>query len=189
MGDTKDTDDFENPDNEDGTPEQGDEDSKDEEDGAADSKDKDEKSGEALRKLQSERDKAVAERNKAQKELKNVKGATAKSEGTEVPTEVQEWIVAAKTNARKTLFESNPKFEQYGISPDLIGGETPEAMSAAAKSLTEFVDKLEGKVRDDVLEEHGINSVPRASTRANNKAYNEMDKKEFDAIVEQALRG
>lgn len=190
VDDTKDSDDFENPDNESGAPEQGGKDSEEESSGAAGGDDKDEKAGEeTLRKLQSERDKAVAERNKATKALKEMKGVTAKGEGTEVPAEVQEWIVAAKGRTRDALFSANPKFEAYGISPDLIGGESPDEMTASAKSLSEFVDTLEGKVRDNVLEEHGFDPEPRASTRAGNKAYNEMDKKEFDAIVAQALRG
>jgi hypothetical protein len=149
-----------------------------------------EKSGEDLSKMQSERDKEVARANKLQKELDALKAASAKDAGaSEVPPQVQEWIVAAKLRTRESLYDANPKFKAYGIDPTFITGDTPVAMQASAQSLTAFVDTLEGSVRDQVLRDHGFNPEPLASTRAAGKSFQSMSSEEFNRIVDEALRG
>jgi hypothetical protein len=148
------------------------------------------KSGEDLSKLQSERDKETARANKLQKELDSLKAASAKDAGAQgVPPQVQEWIVAAQRRTRDVLYESNPKFKAYNVGPDLITGDTPAAMEASAKSLAEFVDTLEGNVRDQVLRDHGFDPEPRASTRGPDKSFKSMNSEEFNRLVDQALRG
>ena len=143
-----------------------------------------------LSKMQSERDKETARANKLQKELDSAKLATAKDVvGSEVPLQVQEWILAAKNRTRQVLFDSNPKFAAYAVSPALIIGDTPVEMEASAKSLAEFVDKLEGSVRDSVLRDHGFNPEPLASVRAAGKSFASMNSAEFNALVDEALRG
>jgi hypothetical protein len=102
---------------------------------------------------------------------------------------VQEWIVAAQRRTRDVLYESNPKFKAYNVGPDLITGDTPAAMEASAKSLAEFVDTLEGNVRDQVLRDHGFDPEPRASTRGPDKSFKSMNSEEFNRLVDQALRG
>jgi len=189
-----DTDDFENQDSGDdkGTQDKGTTDDGKQDSGAAESSksSEDTQSGDDLRKMQSERDKETARANKAQKEVDKMKAASAKSAGsTEVPPQVQEWIVAAQSRTRETLYESNPKFKAFGIDPTLISGDTPAEMTASAKSLSEFVETLEGTVRDSVLKEHGFDPAPKASAAMGRKDFNAMDTKEFDAIVEEALRG
>lgn len=145
---------------------------------------------ENLSKLQSERDKETARANKLQKELDSMKAVSAKDAGAGgVPPQVQEWIMAAQRRTRDTLYESNPKFKAYNVSPDLITGDTPAAMEASAQSLTAFVDTLEGNVRDQVLRDHGFDPEPRSSTRGPDKGFKSMSSEEFNRLVEQALRG
>lgn len=189
-----DTDDFENQDSGDdkGTEDNGAQDGDKKDSGAAESgkSSEDTQSGDDLRKMQSERDKETARANKAQKEVDKMKAASAKSAGsTEVPPQVQEWINAAQSRTREALYEANPKFKTFGIDPTLISGDTPAEMTASAKTLTEFVDTLETTVRDEVLKEHGFDPSPKASASIGRKDFNKMDTKEFDAIVEEALRG
>lgn len=175
------------------TPEQGAEESEESTSGAAEEDKSEESKGddELTKRLQSERDKETARANKLQKELDKVKAsASAKDKGkTAVPAEVEEWITAAKTNARKSLYESHERLARYNVDPALIQGETPEEMTASANSLNEFVKELEGKVRGDVLEEHGFDPEPRTSTAPGRKSFKDMDSKEFNQLVEDALRG
>ncbi len=191
MGDTN-NDDFENQDDESGSSEQGTEDEQKDTDDAESKSGSSEQSGSAkdLSAMQSEKDKETARANKAVKELKAMKDATAKdADGSEVPPQVQEWIVAAQSSARDALFKANPKFEQHGISPDLITGNTPAEMKASAKTLGEFVTKLEGNVRDSVLEEHGLDPEPKGSSSGVGNDFKGMSTEEFDKLVTEALRG
>jgi hypothetical protein len=145
---------------------------------------------EQLRTLQSERDKERARANKAEKALTKMEKDSAKDAGTpEVPPQVEAWITAAQTNLRDSLYKANPEFERHGLDSSLITGDTPEDMEASAKSLSEFVSKLEGNVRDSVLKEHGFDPEPRSTTRQSKKNWTDMDSKEFDKYVEEALKG
>lgn len=147
---------------------------------------------EALRKMQSERDKEVARANKLQKQLDalNQQDSSAKDTGeSEVPPQVQEWITAAKKNTQDALYKSNEKLEEYDVDPALIRGDTPAEMQASAKALGEFVDRMERDIRDSVLEEHGFTPAPKDAASIGHKSFKSMDKKEFDAIVDEALKG
>lgn len=184
--------DFESQNDESTDSEKSDEDSQESQEGAASKDDRDESTekDDSARRLQSERDKERARANKAEAELKKLKATSAKSqEAPQAPAEVQEWIVAARDNMKRSLFAENPRFEQYGIDPNLIVGETPAEMRASAKALSDFVENLHGQVRSDVLREHGYDPEPRASDVPGRKSFDKMDAKEFDSLVEQALRG
>ena len=148
------------------------------------------KSDETIRRLQSERDKARAEADKARKALEKVQSATAKDAGSSsVPPEVEAWLTAAKDNSRDALYKRNPKLEQYGVDPSLITGDTPAEMRKSAESIDKFVSDMEGKIRNQVLEEHGFNPEPLTSPAEGRKNYANMSKEDFDAEVEKALRG
>lgn len=144
---------------------------------------------ETIRKLQSERDKARADADKARKALEAVRPATAKDESTPpIPPEVEAWLTAAKDNSRDALYRRNPKLEQYGVDPTLITGDTPAEMRKSAESIDKFVTDMEGKIRNQVLEEHGFNPEPLTSPAEGRKNYANMSKEDFDAEVEKALR-
>lgn len=187
-------DNFENPDENTDASEGDSEDSQESQQGAADSDNSDESKGsndEALRTLQSERDKERARANKLERELKKFqKDPSAKGqEGPQAPPEVQEWITAAQENMRNALFAENPRFAEFGLDSSLITGDTPAEMRASAKSLSSFVEELHGKVRSQVLEEHGFDPEPRPADAPGRQDFNKMDKEKFDALVENALRG
>jgi hypothetical protein len=147
---------------------------------------------ETLRKMQSERDKETARANKLQKQLDALtkQDTSANDEkSTEVPPQVKEWITAAQKNAREALYRSDERFERFGVSPDLIKGDTPAEMQASAKSLSELVAKMETDIRDRVLEEHGFTPAPKDASSIGTKNFKTMDEKEFNALVDNALRG
>jgi hypothetical protein len=146
---------------------------------------------EALRKLQSERDKETARANKLQKQL-DVLGkqdTSANDKGTEVPPQVQQWITAAQQNAREALYKADQRLERFGVDPSLIRGDTPAEMQASAKTLGEMVAKMERDIRDSVLQEHGFTPAPKDAASIGHKNFRTMDSKEFDALVDSALRG
>ena len=145
---------------------------------------------ETIRRLQSERDKARADLDKARKTLEKVQPAPAKGETTSsVPPEVEAWLTAAKENSRDSLYKRNPKLDQYGVDPSLITGDTPAEMRKSAEAIDKFVSDMEGKIRNQVLEEHGFNPEPLTSPAEGRKNYANMSKEDFDAEVEKALRG
>lgn len=185
--------DFESQDDETTESENSDEDSQESQGGAASKGESDESTDndETARRLQSERDKERARANKAEAELKKLKATSAKGQeqAPQAPAEVQEWIVAARDNMKRSLFAENPKFSQYGIDPNLIVGDTPAEMRASAKSLSDFVENLHGQVRSAVLQEHGYDPEPRASEAPGRKDFAKMDPKEFNALVDEAMRG
>lgn len=146
----------------------------------------------ALRKMQSERDKEVARANKLQKQLDALQKQATSASGEKdsgVPPQVQEWITAAQQNTRTALYKSNEKLAEYGVDPSLIRGDTPAEMQASAKLLGEFVDKMERDIRDAVLTEHGFTPAPKDASSMGRKNFRTMDSKEFEALVEEALRG
>jgi hypothetical protein len=163
-----------------------------ESDEGADSKDEAGELQEQLRSLQSERDKETARANKAEKQLSQMgKAATAKSKGNApaVPPEVAEWIIAAKDSQRKALYEENKKLAQYKVSPDLIVGDSPAEMRASAESLSTFVDELEGQMRGNILTEHGFDPEPKTGSAEGRRDFKTMDSKEFNALVDDHLKG
>ena len=137
--------------------------------------------GKALSAMQSERDKETARANKAEKALaSSTKAASAKG---------QEWIDTAMDNQKRALFEGNPKFAQYEIPIDLIIGETPAEMVASTKSLSQFVDTMEGKMRGKILTDHGLDPEPKDTPKLGRAGYADMPQDQFDKLVEEARKG
>lgn len=186
--------DFDDDDDESNESESSQEDESKEESGAAD-KAKDSKSdtSEALRKLQSERDKAVSELNKLLKRTKAAKEPATSGVSFDpetLPPEIAEWLSASKDNVRQQLYESDPRLKTYGVSPDLIVGETPADMRKSAKELQSAISALEGKIRNAVLIEHGFDPEPQSDERTTQaKSFRTMPRDEFLREVEKALDG
>jgi hypothetical protein len=159
------------------------------EDGKSESED--EKESKRVRDLQSAADKAVAKANKLQKQLDeaNAKAAKSNKDEPEVPASVQEWLNITQERAQKTLFDSDSRFKEYDVSPDLIDGATPAAMRQSAETLSKVLDSVEGKVRNKVLQEHGFAPEPASSERNEPKNFRSMSSEEFNKIAEAALQG
>ena len=182
-------------------------DSEDNEDESNDSEDEQQDTGDAasggsgseespeakrIRELQSKADKAEARANKAEKALAKAQSSSAKVNGTtggDVPPEVAEWLKSTQTKFREDLFKEDSRFAQFKLDPALITGETPSEMRESQKALSDFVDKMEGQIRDAVLIEHGFKPEPRASQRQAPVNYQTMTSEEFAKVEAAALAG
>lgn len=158
---------------------------------SGDSASEDEAVAKRIRELQSKADKAEARANKLAKELS--KGNTSSAKGDETPDgtppEVKEWLETTQTNFRDDLYKEDPRFAKFDLDPSLISGTTPSELRASQKQLVEFVDKLEGQIRDAVLVEHGFKPEPKASERQAPTNYATMTSEEFAKIEAKALSG
>ncbi len=164
-------------------------DSKDKDDAASKDNDSDDSVEKRISALQSKADKAEARANKAEKALKaktdSARDSDKDSSGT-VPEEVKAWLESARSGLRDDLFGSDERFKTFNLDPSLITGDTPADMRASQKALTEFVDKMEGQIRDSVLVEHGFQPEPKTSQRSEPVNYKTMSKEEFakaEAVV------
>lgn len=148
------------------------------------------KTDKRLRDLQSKADKATAEANKLRKELEKLqtKGKDEGKEAGDVPPELRQWLTAAQDRVRDQLYGQDPRFKEYGIDPSLITGSTPAEMRTSAAQLKKFVDRVETKVRNRALREHGFDPEPQTSIPAGKrKSYATMTAEEFEAEVQRAL--
>lgn len=187
------TDDFLDTDDNEDEEESSEEESKGTDDAASGSDDSEEsKEAKRIRDLQSKADKAEARANKAEKALAKAKSSSAKGSettGGAVPPEVAEWLKSTQQTFRDDLFAEDKRFKQFDLDPALITGETPSEMRESQKALIEFVDKMEGQIRDSVLVEHGFKPEPKASERQTPTNYATMTSEEFAKHEAAALAG
>lgn len=164
-----------------------------EDDESDDESEDDDKEKKRLRDLQSKADKETARANKAEAALKALQaGGTKQDDGRpkgSVDPEVQKWLSVAKESARTRLYESEPRFKEYGLAPSLISGDSPDDMEASFTQLKRLVGKVESRVRDAVLKEHGFAEAPRGGTSTPKRDYANMSKDDFEKVVNAALHG
>lgn len=165
----------------------------DAEDDESDESESSEKEKKRLRDLQSKADKETARANKAEAALAALKaGGVKPGEGKptgSVDPEVQKWLSVAKESARTRLYESDPRFKEYGLPPSLISGDSPEDMETSFTQLKRLVGKVESRVRDSVLKEHGFAEAPRSGTATPKRDFTTMSKEDFEKVVNAALHG
>lgn len=151
-----------------------------------------EKESKRLRDLQSQKDKETARANKAEALLKKIQEGGKSGDGKptgSVDPEVQKWLSVAKESARTRLYESDPRFKEYGLPPSLISGDSPEDMETSFTQLKRLVGKVESRVRDSVLKEHGFAEAPQSSSKTPKRDFANMSKEEFDKVVRAAMSG
>ena len=149
---------------------------------------------EALRKMQSERDKAIAERNKLQKRLEGSGEASKSSaddteDGGSRSSEPDPWVAASKSNYRDQLYDSDPALSASGIDRSLIVGDTPDQMRTSFEGIQGTVRKMRGEITNQVLVDHGLAPVPGAGERREPINYKTMPTDQFNKEVEKALQG
>ena len=144
-----------------------------------------------IRDLQSKADKAEARANKAEKALAKAGTGSAKigTSGDKIDPEVAEWLKSTQTNFRDDLFREDKRFTEFNLDKALITGSTPSEMRESQKALIEFVDKMEGSIRDAVLAEHGFKPEPKTSERSAPANYATMTSEEFAKVEAAALAG
>lgn len=139
---------------------------------------KPDKSEKRIRDLQSALDKALAENNK----LKKAQPADKK-----VPPrdpEIERWMRAAQDATRDRLYDSDPRFKEFGIDPAVISGDTPEEMKSSMRELTKLISRVETRVRNKTLREHGFSPPPKESGAEPRRNIATMSNEEFQKLVD-----
>jgi hypothetical protein len=171
-------------DDEDETEDTDDQESEDEEESASDDDPK------RVRDLQSAKDKETARANKLQKELDALKQQATGKPGEKpkaVDPQLAEWQAELKTQVRTQFYESDPRFKEYGLSPDLITGSSPAEMRASLQALKKMVTKIESVARKKVLEETGAAPDLMGGgtvTTGPAKDFSKMSSEEFNKYLE-----
>ena len=148
----------------------------------------DPKAEKRIKDLQSKADKETARANKAEADLKaalKAKAPQKDKQTQEVPESIQKWLDAAQETTRTQLFESDPRFKEYGLDPSLIVGDEPSDMRQSAKELKKLVDRIESRARSSIMKEMGINPEPSTSDRTTGKKnFATMSAKEILALAD-----
>lgn len=133
-----------------------------------------------------------ARANRLERELAAARGSTDQAEGTQGDNgaaEVDEFKEFARENARTTLFNSDPRLAEAGLSVEDIAGTTLTEMRASVKKHLKVVDGIEGRLRNKLLAEHGLD--PEVATGQGEKpvSFSTMTDKQFnDYLAERDSR-
>jgi hypothetical protein len=144
-----------------------------------------------VRTLQSKADKAIAEKNKLQKELQRLQktqNPAADAPRADMPEEVRQWVQASQDGYRRQLYEGDGRFKSFGFSVERIQGATPAEMRASASELSKFIDTVESAVRKQVQEEHGIAPSIVDTAPPKGKSIESMSTEEFNAHIDQLMK-
>lgn len=147
-------------------------------------KSKPDKSEKRIRDLQSALDKALAENNK----LKKVSPADKKAPASRDP-EVERWMRAAQDATRDRLYDSDPRFKEFGIDPAVISGDTPEEMKMSLRELTKLISRVETRVRNKTLREHGFSPPPKEGGAEPRRNIAGMSNEDFQKLVDEVSVG
>lgn len=92
----------------------------------------------------------------------------------------------AREQARNTLFGSDPRLAKYGVAPDAITGTTPEEMRESFSRQQKLIDSLESKIRNEVLQQHGLDlGVAGGGRQENTPDFGKMSQDEFIKYIER----
>ena len=130
-----------------------------------------------------------ARANKAEAELKTLKaGGAAAPEGSapaggaDSTSEFSEFV---REDARRRLFESEPKFAAYGLDQSAISGSTLAEMKESIKRNKALIEGMESRVRGAVLQEHGLDPEVVAGSHEAAPKLAEMSDSDFAAFLEK----
>jgi hypothetical protein len=148
----------------------------------------DDNSEKRINDLMSKAQKAEARAAKAEAALKAAQSGEApkdKDVADAKPAEGgDEFVQFARENARNTLFGSDPRLADYGLTAESIGGETVAEMRASLAAQRKLIDGIESAARNKILREHGLD--PEVSTGAASegaKDFAAMSNEEFKKFL------
>lgn len=136
-----------------------------------------------------------ARANRLERELAEARGQKPTGQadnqlGDNGAAEVDEFKEFARENARNTLFNSDPRLAEAGLSAEDITGTTLTEMRASMKKHLKMVDGVEGRLRNKILAEHGLD--PEVATGQGTEkpvSFSTMTDKEFnDYLAERDSR-
>ena len=94
-----------------------------------------------------------------------------------------------RESAREALYKSDPRLAKFGFKPDVITGATAEEMKQSLASQKAFLDAVEGKVRNEVLAEHGLTNDAAGGSAESPQDYASMSSEDFAKLVSRVKDG
>ena len=91
--------------------------------------------------------------------------------------------------ARDALFASDPRLKRFGFKPDVITGTTAAEMRESMARQVALLDAVEGKVRNEVLAEHGLTNDAAGGRSEKPQNFADMSSEDFLALVERVKAG
>lgn len=136
--------------------------------------------------LMSKWQKAEARAKKLEEAMKSSDGSTQapKAGSTDVvDPKLKAWLEEAAADVADRAYRSDPRFEQYGISASEFRGESPEEIRNKVKQTRELIDKMETRIRNAILAEHGLAPEVISTRPSSNKSFAQMSSKEFNEYL------
>jgi hypothetical protein len=154
-------------------------------DAAADKGSGDKRVNDLMGKWQAEEARA----NKLQQELDAARGKAPaadpkdKSADGEGSAPANEFLDFAREDARRRLFESEPKLAAAGLDSSAISGSTLGEMKDSLKRQKALVDGMESRLRGEVLKQHGLDPEVMAGSQEKVHGIAEMSDEKFAAFL------
>lgn len=133
--------------------------------------------------LMSKWQKAEARAKKLEEAIKGKDGsAQTPANGLSIKDDpkLKAWLDEAAADVAERAYRSDPRFEQYGISASEFRGESPEQIRAKVKQTRDLIDKMETRIRNELLAEHGLSPDVGSTRPAPAKSFDQMSSKEFN---------
>lgn len=138
--------------------------------------------------LQSRADVETARANRAEAELRRLRGERGSTAESAADGETGEFLSALRDSTRETIFAQDPRLARYKVQPSEITGNTPAEMRASFDALRSRIDSMESAVRAEVQREFGIEpSIVPGRANALPK-FGEMSDEDFAKFLDQRDR-
>lgn len=138
--------------------------------------------------LQSERDKATARANKAEKLLEKLNAGEGADSGSNDP-ERTALLAELRETSLDAVYGEYSELKDYGIDRALIEGRTRAEMRESATALVGLIKSVATKARNKALQEAGVKADPTGATRQPPKNYGAMSEEDFEKEIARARSG
>ena len=136
---------------------------------------------------------AEARATAAESKLKAPKAGDAGGDNAPVPEQAPAvddgFNEILRETAREALFKSEPRLARFGFKPEVISGTTAAEMRESLTKQKGLLDAVEGKVRNEVLAEHGLTNDAAGGGAEKPQNFDEMSSEDFQRLVEKAKAG
>ena len=172
----------------------GDEDADDAASSGSDSTDapqdpKDKRINDLMSKWQSAEARATAAEAKVAAPKDGDAGDDSAPASSEKPVADEGFAEILRDAARDALFASDPRLKRFGFKPDVIAGTTAAEMRESMAKQVAILDAVEGKVRNEVLAEHGLTNDAAGGGSEKPQNFAEMSSEDFLALVDRVKAG
>lgn len=146
----------------------------------------DDKGEKRINDLMSKWQAAEARANAAEAKLKAPAKQGESADGdTGQAAQANEFLEFAREDARRRVFESDPRLAAAGLELSAITGTTLDEMKASLARQVKLVDGIESRVRSSVLTEHGLNPEVDGGARESLPSFETMSEEDFQKFLEK----